>query len=1257
MSAMQRLQEYRYKKMQESAAADRSTPTAKTTQPTLASRTSSLGVSNSNGSTKSITKEPTVVVLDSDDIESESDIDLRRGVKKMTTHSPHRGSTPSDHRPTTNGSSSSSSPAWPLKQPTLQKSSSSLSSQSKSGFKELVTSYRYTGKDALPPPPSTMDSDRSLTSPAPSDDDTVMLERPTKSAATGMDRGSSHSKPVVKRQIISSDEDQVEEVKPRRRLVRKVDVESSITPEAPKRRRLVKRMTLDSDSEDEGQNTRSGSTTIQVSDDDLSIIETLDQKLAQLQTTFPDTPFDDLKNALNDADGDFAKAASKLVYQSSASIFDISPKSSNGTRPTNTLNSLGATKQGGRLRQSPSKPSSTPVSIKKKRHDYSSDDSEGSFDGEGPNKYKNQDRKEQRALQFFNESTMLELQELSGCSKAQANGVIALRPFDNYDHLCVSLRKTKGVGEKIVNNYLTTSDAIRAVDMMLKTVDRVREDLASTLSVWCGDGSGKLFEDPTSGSNGGAKATMESKPKETSGKGKDGDDDDEDEDSEPGMELLEIDADKLEQTEAGKKAMEGFIRKQPSNMAPTFQLKGYQLLGINWLALLWRKKLSGILADEMGLGKTAQVIAFLAHLLENGEQGPFLIIVPSSVLDNWLREFENFCPQIDVRSYYGSQAEREEIRHQLEEDPTYNVIVTTYAIATGNNDERKFLNRRRFKGVVLDEGHMLKNCTSARYKQLMSIKTPFRLLLTGTPLQNNLEELLSLLIFILPDLFAEHEEVLRTMFKVKVDANSEKSTLLSQERIVRARHMLAPFVLRRKKIHVINMPRKVQSVIYCDLHPDQRVLYDRIMSSSELRAALGEDDSDGGADPIELDSMTLKAKAKAAKKGPTKKEIAASKKVSRDQFANMLMQLRKAADHPMLFRELYTDDTIKKMAKAITKEIEFCDSNITYIEEDMSVMTDFEIHRMCKQFKSINKFALPGDQWMHAGKVQELERLLPKLIHKEKSRILIFSQFTMVLDILESILKTMDFTYLRMDGQTKVEERQPLIDSFNEDDTYKIFLLSTKAGGFGINLTGANVVIMYDLDFNPHNDKQAEDRAHRVGQTRDVEVIKLISKDTIEEQIYQLANLKLKLDQHVSQDDTAVKGLDKSSSSSGSSTPSAGILSLIKQNWKATHTAALNRQESSMSDVAIVESDKIMKDAAIEEEEEEETLVDNRKSVRPMAAKEIPTKEIPTKEIVKGGKNPTATTTTTATTSAESTRRLSLSSLSSSSSLSLPDSP
>ncbi|KAF9099990.1 hypothetical protein BGX29_006846 [Mortierella sp. GBA35] len=1185
MSALQRLQEFRFKKAQEAVggnkppvvpktytaatnAVDAASPVKVTS--TINSRPSPAS-SSSNSSSRSISKERgsgvngSFVVPGSSDIEldSDSDLDLRKGVHNLSTNSPARRVSPKSSTSAIRTSSTLS----------VSQSSSSTSSQSTLPFKKLVGSFRYTGQDAAPSSPLELSSDQSLSSPGQSESDeanvgedensdTIMTGERKGNTNNGYGKGN-HTK-STKRQIVSSDddEDEVMEVKPRRRLVKKGDLEKTAATtfdvEVPHRRRLVKRALLESDSDD----SKSPKAIEILSDDDVDVASSLDETLARLQTSFPDAEFKDLRSALDDASGDFALAAGILASKSDR-LFDLA--ASNNQHSAQRPSHSSPPSQQNRLDRLMSKPSSfkpTPMPVKapsrpvkKSRSvdsDELSDDSGDSYDEGGRSTYRDQDRKEERALQFFNESTLLELRELSGCSKVQASGVIALRPFDNFDHLCVTLRKTKGVGEKIVNNYLTTTDAIRAVDTMLKTVDRVREDLVGTLSVWCGEDNGKLFESGSSSSS--MKVDTADKPPG---------EENEDDDDEPGMELLNVDVDKASATKEGREAMRNFIRKQPSNMAPGFQLKGYQLLGVNWLALLWRKKLSGILADEMGLGKTAQVITFLAHLLESGETGPFLIIVPSSTLSNWMREFEKFCPELDVRSYYGSQAEREEMRHDLEGDPTYNVVVTTYNLATGNNDERKFLNRRGFKGIVLDEGHMVKNCMSARYKQLMSIKTPFRLLLTGTPLQNNLEELLSLLIFIMPKLFAEHEEVLRTMFKVKVDASSEKSTLLSQERIIRARHMIAPFVLRRKKIHVLkDLPRKVERVIYCDLDPAQRTLYDGIISSSAFQDALDDpsDGMDGGLDVIELDSLDSKAKAKAVaaggKKAMAKKPTAAAKKKASSEFANVLMMLRKAADHPMLFREHFTDTKIKEMSRIITREVEFCDSRIDYIEEDMTVMTDFELHRLCKQYKSVKRFALPGDPWMEAGKVRELQKLLPKLIHEDKSRILIFSQFTMVMDILEPIMKTMGYKYLRLDGQTKVEDRQPLIDSFNDDESHKIFLLSTKAGGFGINLTGANVVIMYDLDYNPHNDKQAEDRAHRVGQTREVEVYKLIARDTIEEQIYQLANLKLKLDQHVSQDDSVTKAASSASlesSSSGSSTPSAGILSLIKQSWKASH--------------------------------------------------------------------------------------------------------
>ncbi|KAG0043707.1 hypothetical protein BGZ83_011115 [Gryganskiella cystojenkinii] len=1264
LDALARLKEFRYKKQQqqETSASSNGIPSFPT-HPSAINPAYRNTIKPQHHSTPIPKNEPAkILVLGSSDPEpdDDSDLDLRKGVNKLTTGSPlrrsptltpvkasstsssstsssinlssHNGSFSSTSNSTTNGPQRLST----LKSPTSASASSTSSSQTKLEFSKLVDGFRYTGEGAYSNPvPNPGESDHDLSSPAPSDDDVIMLGDEVETPSRSRPPSSS-----AKRIMISDDEEDEDTKKPtekpRRRLVRKgaalgEDDENdsrNVSDSTFNRRRPVKRVIVDSDDDDDIQqaialslstskqptSSRSSSSPSKWSVSDASEVEedlmsstAMDKTLAQLQTTFPDASFSELRKALKVAKGDYSEAASILVSSSASFLFDLgasSPtKKADSTSPSRYDNDQG--KAAPRHSSSTStirKPASSVSTIrkaplasapeKKRRpviqvNDSSSDnddlddDERGFGHSGGVDRYRAQDRKEERALKFFNESTQLEFQELTGCSKSQAASVIGLRPFDNFDQLCITLRKTRGVGEKIVNNYLTTTDAIRAVDTMLKTVDRVREDLVGTLSVWCGEEHGKLFENATSSNKMEVKAAK-------AGDDQDGNNEDGDEDDEPGMELLNINIEKLQETPAGRKAMEGFIKRQPRNMAPGFQLKGYQLLGINWLALLWRKKLSGILADEMGLGKTAQVIAFLAHLSEIGDDGPFLIIVPSSTLSNWLREFEKFCPQLDVRSYYGSQAEREELRHELEEDPSYDVVVTTYTVATGNVDERKFLNRRGFKGIVLDEGHMVKNCTSARYKQLMSIKTPFRLLLTGTPLQNNLEELLSLMIFIMPDLFAEHEEVLRTMFKVKVDAQSEKSTLLSNERISRARLMLAPFVLRRKKIHVLkDLPRKIERVIYCDLLPEQRAMYDNIImqSSMALQGALGGEGDDDPAsleaaaaslDAIELDSMEPKAKAKAIKaaaaEAKTKKPTAAVGKKSMNEFANVLMQLRKAADHPMLFRELYKDSDLKKMAREITKEIEFCDSNIDYVEEDMSVMTDFELHRLCKQYKSVNKFALPNDQWMHAAKVKELERLLPKLILEDKSRVLIFSQFTMVLDILESILKTMKYKYLRMDGQTKVEERQPLIDAFNDDDSHKIFLLSTKAGGFGINLTGANVVIMYDLDFNPHNDKQAEDRAHRVGQTREVEVIKLIAKDTIEEQIYQLANLKLKLDHHVSQDDAALaaaaggsgsssSAAGSSSSSSSSSTPSAGILSLIKQSWKATHSAAKTRQE------------------------------------------------------------------------------------------------
>ncbi|KAI8376297.1 SNF2 family N-terminal domain-containing protein [Radiomyces spectabilis] len=560
-------------------------------------------------------------------------------------------------------------------------------------------------------------------------------------------------------------------------------------------------------------------------------------------------------------------------------------------------------------------------------------------------------------------------------------------------------------------------------------------------------------------------------------------------------------------------AMDGFLTQQPNYVSKTMQLNNYQILGVNWMLLLYRKGLSGILADEMGLGKTAQVISFLGRLYEMGEKGPHLVIVPASTIENWMREFQRFCPKLHVVGYYGTQAERVYLRDDLLESRDYQVVVTTYTMATGAREDRSFLRRLGCKSMILDEGHMIKNCTSSRYTHLMSLRTPFRLLLTGTPLQNNLQELVSLLTFIMPDMFLGNEEEIRKIFKIKAMATTSSrqrhdskhsdtgniAQVLSRQRIARAKKMMTPFVLRRRKADVLkHLPQKFQVIERCPMTALQKEMYDRILKESQRSYKES------------LDAKADKAKAKAA--------AAAAKRATSSQFekfSNIVIHLRKAADHPLLFRNLYTDSKIRTMAKKIMKEEQYWDANEEYIYEDMSVMSDFELQRLCKEHKSIQSYALNNEEWMDSGKVQKLKELLPDLIQKG-SKVLLFSQFTRMLDILELVMDTLGMKYVRLDGETKVADRQPLIDEFNENDDIHVFLLSTKAGGFGINLTSANVVILYDMDFNPQNDKQAEDRAHRVGQTRDVTVIKLIADRTIEDAILKMAEIKLRLDRSVS---------------------------------------------------------------------------------------------------------------------------------------------
>ncbi|XP_016898195.1 SWI/SNF-related matrix-associated actin-dependent regulator of chromatin subfamily A containing DEAD/H box 1A-like [Cynoglossus semilaevis] len=509
-------------------------------------------------------------------------------------------------------------------------------------------------------------------------------------------------------------------------------------------------------------------------------------------------------------------------------------------------------------------------------------------------------------------------------------------------------------------------------------------------------------------------------------------------------------------------------KKQPSLLNSQLHLKPYQLIGLKWLLLLHEHKLSAILADEMGLGKTIQAISFLAQLYENGIEGPYLITVPSSTLDNWVRELKLWCPSLSVLVYYGSVEDRRYLRHDILSGKThFNVIVTTYNLAIGNDNDRSLFRKLKLKYAVFDEGHMLKNMSTLRYRHLMSINAEHRLLLTGTPLQNNLLELISLLNFIMPSMFSSSTTQLTKMFSMK----SQVESRFERDRISQAKLIMKPFILRRVKSEVLKqLPAKEEKVEYCLMSEKQKVLYDKLLKKLKL-------------------STTGKNR----------------------ELCNVMMQLRKMANHPLLHRQYYTTKKLKAMSKLMLKDPSHYDADAALIQEDMEIMSDFELHGLCKQYTSISSYQLEKDILLDSGKFHYLTELLAS--HKDKGdRVVLFSQFTMMLDIVEVLLKHLKHRYVRLDGSTPIADRIVLIDEFNTAPDIFVFLLSTRAGGLGINLTSANVVILHDIDCNPYNDKQAEDRCHRVGQSRTVKVIRLISKDSIEDGILQLGQKKLKLE-------------------------------------------------------------------------------------------------------------------------------------------------
>lgn len=228
-----------------------------------------------------------------------------------------------------------------------------------------------------------------------------------------------------------------------------------------------------------------------------------------------------------------------------------------------------------------------------------------------------------------------------------------------------------------------------------------------------------------------------------------------------------------------------------------------------------------------------------------------------------------------------------------------------------------------------------------------------------------------------------------------------------------------------------------------------------------------------------------------------------------------LMRLRQAANHPLLRRSEYTDQKLDKIAKMLClREKAYADKKWQHVSEDLAWLSDIKIHQLCERFRCTSKFLLNEQLALKSGKCEQLDVMLPE-IQKKGDKVLIFSQFTSMLDILEVYLNIRGYSYKRLDGQTPVLDRQEMINEFNLSKDLFVFLLSTRAGGLGINLTSANHIIIHDIDFNPYNDKQAEDRCHRMGQEKPVHVTRLVSKGTVEVGMLALAKKKLQLEKQV----------------------------------------------------------------------------------------------------------------------------------------------
>ncbi|GJE85992.1 SNF2 family N-terminal domain-containing protein [Phanerochaete sordida] len=757
-----------------------------------------------------------------------------------------------------------------------------------------------------------------------------------------------------------------------------------------------------------------------------------------------------------------------------------------------------------------------------------------------------------------------------------------------------------------------------------------------------------------------------------------------------GTPLVDLDSDELNFQNPTSLTGELTV-KQPNMLMTT--LKEYQLKGLNWLATLYEQGINGILADEMGLGKTVQSISLLAYLAETHDiWGPFLVVSPASTLHNWQQEITRFVPKLKALPYWGSVKDRATLRKFWSrkdvcytEDAPFHVLITSYQLVT--QDQQHF-QRIKWQYMILDEAQNIKNSSSARWKTLLGFQCRNRLLLTGTPIQNSMQELWALLHFIMPSLFDSHDEFNEWFSKDIENAAENKGSKLNEHQLRRLHMILKPFMLRRVKRHVQNeLSEKIEVDIHVEMSARQRQLYDAMrakVSVTDLLEKAASDDLDSKRtlmnlvmqfrkvvnhpelferadvtapfsfsafgrpgplsregdfvdlpystrNPIDYeiprllyeDGGLLDVPREDARlhqdRGPlaTLYNIWSTDWIQKSEDADAGFSfLRFANLSPSEAHDIHLMPAFRQRLAALRQEAELLDEAPYIFDSDfvasakatpfgipllapagitaeadglpglLSISTDawtssclsrkdlrwfippvvappVSIYCTNRNFlehqatilgaplESLALYGLPPDTRESVPdaavyedrlpgipitgllqsspsdqlpsppmQVPEAKRLiydsgklarLDALLHELKAgdhKVLVYFQMTRMMDLMEEYLIYRQYKYLRLDGSSKLEDRRDMVMEWQTRPDIFVFLLSTRAGGLGINLTAADTVVFYDHDWNPSNDAQAMDRAHRLGQTRQVTVYRLITKGTIDERIVQMARVK-----------------------------------------------------------------------------------------------------------------------------------------------------